>query len=386
MKKVLVLGSTGSIGSNTLEVIAQNSDKYQVVTLTANTNVKKLAEQAIRFNVENVVIADKSKYPELKELLVSHNINIYAGIEEINNISKLEYDITVVGISGIIALNPIMNAIQNSKVLAIANKESIICAGEFILKEAKKFNTKIIPLDSEHNAIFQIFEHHNKQSIDKIYLTASGGPLLNVELDKLKDITPEIAIAHPNWKMGKKISVDSANMMNKGLEVIEACILFDLDIKIVDAIIHPQSFIHAMIHYNDGSVTAQMGYHDMKTPISLAFDYPQRTKFQYQKLDLIKASQLTFKNIDEKRFPLFYLAKRCFQEGQAAVIILNIANEVAVHYFLNNKIGFLDIEKIINTSLDTISLEKFNSIDQVVKYSEELEKIIDEKAKMFFKM
>ena len=287
-KKICILGSTGSIGCNTLNLISQDQDKYEVEDLTDNENVKKLALQAIEFRAKNVVICDDSKFKELKELLSGYDIKIFSGYDELVNLAGLKYDITVVGISGIIALKPIMEAIGNSNLLGLANKESIVCAGDFITNKAKNSITKIIPLDSEHNAIFQVFEEKNRDNIEKVMLTASGGPFLNKSIDELKNITPKEAIRHPKWKMGNKISVDCANMVNKGLEVIEACKLFNLDIDKVDAIIHPESIIHGMVYYADGSVLSQMGYHDMRTPISTVLEYPKRVRFNYNHLDFSK--------------------------------------------------------------------------------------------------
>lgn len=368
-KKVLILGSTGSIGCSTLDLIREHREKYEVVTLTANHNVERLVEQAVEFQAKNVVILDKSKYRELKDLLSSNDINVYAGEEDLNNLAALEYDVSIVGITGIAALLPIMSAIKNSKILGLANKESIICAGDFIMSAARARGTRIIPLDSEHNAIFQVFENENRQQINKVVLTASGGPFLNKPLDDFQNITPEEAIKHPTWKMGAKISVDCANMMNKGLEVIEACKLFELDVEKVDAIIHPESLVHGMVHYSDGSILAQMAYHDMKTPISTAFEYPKRTEFNHHSLDLTKISSLTFREIDKKRFPLFYLAKETYKSGNCALITFNVANEVAVNLFLNKQLGFLEINEVIERALQTIKYVKLFSVEDVVQYA-----------------
>ncbi|WPX96218.1 1-deoxy-D-xylulose-5-phosphate reductoisomerase [Candidatus Bandiella euplotis] len=369
-KKVCILGSTGSIGCSALNLISQHRDKYDVLTITANDNVRKLAQQAIEFQVKNVVICNEDKYAALKMLLSSYDINVYGGETDLNSLASMEYDVAIVGISGIAALMPIMSTLKNSKIVGLANKESIICAGDFIIEEARKKGTHLIPLDSEHNAIFQVFENNNRKHIEKLVLTASGGPFLNKSLDEMKNVTPEEAIKHPNWKMGSKISVDCANMMNKGLEVIEACKLFDLDIEKVEAIIHPESLIHGMVHYSDGSILAQMGYHDMRTPISTALDYPKRTEFSHHRLDLAKIGSFTFKEIDAKRFPLFYLTKQAYAMGNCALIVLNIANEVAVKAYLERKIGFLDINKIIENALQKIEQTQISSVEDVINYSE----------------
>ncbi|EDV18636.1 hypothetical protein TRIADDRAFT_34894 [Trichoplax adhaerens] len=371
-KKICILGSTGSIGCNTLDLISQHKDKYEVTTLTANKNAKKLAEQAIKFQAKNVVICDESKYKELKELLSGYDVNIFSGHKELINISGLQYDIAIVGIMGMIAIKPIMQAIGNSKVIGLANKESIVCAGDFIMSKAKDSITKIIPLDSEHNAIFQIFEENNRKNIDQIILTASGGPFLNKSIEELKFITPEQATCHPNWKMGAKISVDCANMVNKGLEVIEACKLFNLDIDKVDAIIHPESIIHGMVYYSDGSVLSQMAYHDMKTSISTVFEYPKRLIFNYNKLDFGKIGSLNFQKITQEYFPLFYLAKQAYKLGNYALITFNIANEIAVEAFLQKKISFLEINKIVKNSINNAQSIKITSLEDVLFISEKI--------------
>ena len=331
-----------------------------------------MAEQAIEFRAMNVVICDESKYKELKELLSGYDINIFSGHEELINISGLQYDVTIVGIMGMIAIKSIMESIGNSKIIGLANKESIICAGDFIINKVKSSVTKIIPLDSEHNAIFQVFEENNRKSVDKVILTASGGPFLNKNIDELKYITPEQALKHPNWNMGKKISIDCANMVNKGLEVIEACKLFNLDIDKVDAIIHPESIIHGMVYYSDGSVLSQMAYHDMKTSISTALEYPIRVKFNYTQLDFTKIGSLNFQKITQERFPLFYLAKQAYKLGNYALITFNIANEIAVEAFLQKKISFLEISKIIEGLINKTKLIKISSLEDVFDFSEEV--------------
>ena len=371
-KKICILGSTGSIGCNTLDLISQHKDKYEVTTLTANKNAKKLAEQAIKFQAKNVVICDESKYKELKELLSGYDVNIFSGHKELINMSGLQHDIAIVGIMGMIAIKPIMQAIGNSKVIGLANKESIVCAGDFIMSKAKDSITKIIPLDSEHNAIFQIFEENNRKNIDQIILTASGGPFLNKSIEELKFITPEQATWHPNWKMGAKISVDCANMVNKGLEVIEACKLFNLDIDKVDAIIHPESIIHGMVYYSDGSVLSQMAYHDMKTSISTVFEYPKRLIFNYNKLDFGKIGSLNFQKITQEYFPLFYLAKQAYKLGNYALITFNIANEIAVEAFIQKKISFLEINKIVKNSINNAQSIKITSLEDVLFISEKI--------------
>ena len=374
-KKISILGSTGSIGSRTLSIIAEHRNQYEVVTLTGNKNIQELSAQAIAFQVKNVVITDESKFQELKNLLTGHNIKIYSGYKAMNSLASKKYDITIVGISGIIALYPIMNSIGNSKILGLANKESIVCAGQFIMDKAKRHSTKIIPLDSEHNAISQILEVDNKNNVDKIVITASGGPFLQQPISKLKFVTAKEAIRHPNWKMGTKISVDCANMVNKGIEVIEACILFNFDIEKVEAIIHHQSIIHGMIYYNDGTVLAQMAFHDMRTPISTVLNYPKRLKINYHSLDFTEINLLSFDIISKKRFPLYFLAKEVYKIGRYSVVIFTIANEAAVNAFLHQKIAFLDIDYVIKKTLDSIARRELTSLEEVFDLITETQRI-----------
>jgi len=376
-KSICILGSTGSIGTSTLKLIAEYKNKYQIETLTANVNIEKLAKQAIEFKAKNVVVADQNRYIELKQLLSGYDIKIYAGNQGLLDLSSFKYDVCIVGIVGMIAIKPIMNAISNSKVVAIANKESIVCAGKFIIREAKKHNTNIIPLDSEHNAIFQVLEEENRDNIKKIVLTASGGPFLYTNAIDLLNVTPKRALEHPNWQMGDKISVDSATMVNKGLEVIEACKIFNLNIDQVDAIVHPQSIIHGMIHYRDGSVLSQMAHHDMRTPISFCLEYPKRTKFNCKILDLTKIRELSFFPIDKRQFPLFFLAKEAYSEGEYSTVAFNLANEIAVKNFLRGKIKFLDINTFIQKVLVSCPRSDLDSIDQILEYSSELMNIYD---------
>ena len=369
-KTIQILGSTGSIGSNAMNVILQHTDKFQIKTITANTNVKKLAEQAIEFLTENVIISDIDKYDELRNLLKNTKIKVHAGQGALLDLAGEDYDITIVGITGIAALPIIEKAIIGSKVIGLANKESIVCAGDIILNMARQYNTKIIPLDSEHNAIFQSLDEEGKlENIDQITLTASGGPFLNTPIEKMKYIASEEAVKHPKWKMGKKISVDCSNMMNKGLEVIEACKLFSLPPEKISVVVHPESIIHGMVSYADGSNIAQLSVPDMRTPISLALNYPKRIKFNYKPLNLADIGKLNFFSPDYKRFPLLKIAIDALKEGNNALIALNIANEVAVDAFLNNRIGYMDIEKIIKLTLENLLNAKINNIEDVLDYN-----------------
>lgn len=371
-EKVLILGATGSIGSNALEIIKQHPDKYEVQGLVANHNAKGLAELAKRFNVKALGINNKEKAHELKEHLGSLKVDIYAGVDEVCELASKQHDTCVSSIVGIAGLKPTLAAIKGCKKLALANKESIICGGSIILNEAKKNDVLVIPVDSEHNAIFQVFEQDKVDQISKVTITASGGPFKNFTLADMVNITPQQAIKHPNWSMGVKNSVDSATLMNKGLEFIEACILFNLAPNQVNVVIHPQSIIHGMVHYNDGSVLAQLSPPDMKTPISYALAYPERIAIEHKFLDLAKLGTLTFEEPDLNRFPLLGYAKDAIESGTAAQIILNTSNEVAVNAFLEGKIAFLEISKTVANALDSISQGSINSLDDVVNFNAEV--------------
>ena len=365
-KELLILGSTGSIGTSTLKIVDEHTDDFHVKTIIANSNVALLAAQALKYNVTNVGIYDESKYQELKSLLSSNrNIKIAAGRSGISELLKQSYDITIAGISGIACLDPIMTVMPYTKILGLANKESIICAGKLLLAHAKKHNVQIIPLDSEHSAIFQILDRNNLDKIEKIILTASGGPFYLTNLKDMQTITPEQAVKHPVWSMGAKISIDSATLMNKGLELIEAHYLFDMPLAKLDAVIHPQSIVHGLIHYADGSLLAQMGIADMRTPISIALRYPIRTAIAHQKLSWQQLSSMRFFDPDEKKFPCLRLAKEALAEGQSHCIALNIANEIAVEKFLQKQISFLKIPEMVESILQSFKSVKIDSINDV---------------------
>lgn len=372
MDKILILGATGSIGVSTLEIVKQHRDKYEVIGIVANNNAKGLAELAKEYNVKSVGINNPEKAKELKEYLSGTNIKIYVGDDEICELASQPHDTTISAIVGVAGLKPTMAALNGTKKLALANKESIICAGSIILEKAKKNNVKVIPVDSEHNALFQVFEADKIENITKLTITASGGPFKNFSLADMTDITPEQAVKHPNWSMGAKISVDSATLMNKGLEFIEACVLFNMPAFKVDVVIHPQSIIHGMVHYSDGSVLAQLSPPDMKTPISYALAYPKRIEIEHKSLDLAKIGSLTFDAPDYTRFPLLKLAIDTYGTGQSELIKLNTANEVAVNAFLNKKIGFLDIPKIVKNTVAKFDSANLNLIEEVLEYNAEV--------------
>jgi len=372
MRRICILGSTGSVGQSTVKVLQAQQEaqkeNYDVQVLTANHNFKLLAEQAIALKAKHVVIADEAHYSPLKELLSGQDVKVSAGQEALIEAASIPVDWTMAGIVGMAGLKPLMAAIEQGNMVAIANKEPLVAAGDLILAAAKKSGATILPVDSEHNAIFQVFEAHNRQSIERIILTASGGPFRQYTMEQMAEVTVEQALAHPNWSMGAKISIDSATMMNKALEVIEAQKLFGMPANKIEVLIHPQSIVHSMVEYSDGSVLAQMGAADMCTPIANALGYPNRIESSGQKLDFTQMKHLDFEAMDEARFPFMRLAYDCLKVGQAACIALNAANEVAVKAFLDHKIAFLDIYKIVSEMVDGRSNETFKTMDNVIGY------------------
>ncbi|MDJ1257841.1 MAG: 1-deoxy-D-xylulose-5-phosphate reductoisomerase [Candidatus Midichloria sp.] len=371
-KEVLILGSTGSIGESTLCVIDQHSDKFQVKTLIAKSNIDKLVKQARHYLPQNVAISDKTGYKSLKEMLSNlPRINVISGEEAINDLLKEQYDVTIAAIVGMACLQPIIKVIPNTKILGLANKESIVCAGSLLVDFARKHNTKIIPVDSEHNAIFQVFEKENAIKINRVILTASGGPFLNRSIEEMRTVKPSDAVAHPTWSMGAKISIDSATLMNKGLELIEAHYLFDIEPSRLEAVIHPQSLVHGLIEYADGSMLAQMSLPDMCTPISLALNYPERLDIKHQKITWEKLSSVQFFTPDETKFKCLKLARDALKSGQDRCIQLNMANEIAVNAFLNSSLPFLKIPEIIEEVLNSISNISIKTIEDVFAAAQE---------------
>lgn len=351
-KKIAILGSTGSIGKQTLEVIAAHREKFEVEVLTANNNVELLAQQAIRFQPNAVVIGNKALYKPLKELLDEHPVKVYAGEEAIAQVAiQPSVDMVVMALVGFSGLVPTVRAIESGKDIALANKEVMVVAGEMIRKQCVNYNVSLLPVDSEHSAIFQCLqgEYHNK--LEKIILTASGGPFRTLSVEALARVTREDALRHPSWKMGAKITIDSATMMNKGLEVIEARWLFGWPKKGIDILVHPQSVIHSMIQLTDGSVLAQMGVPDMRLPIQYALSYPKRYMSKLPRLDLSQYATLTFEQPDMKRFPALGLAYQALKDDGNRPCVLNAANEVAVKAFLNGRIDFMDIPRLVERAM-----------------------------------
>lgn len=366
-KKILtILGSTGSIGKQTLDVVSSLNGMYEIGYLTVNKNIKELEKQAETFNPKGVVIKEEEYYRDFVkttrfkgEILCGEEAVIYAAADEQNDIVVS----SLVGFSGVL---PTLKAIEKGIDVALANKETLVAAGEIITREAEKSGSKIIAVDSEHSAVLQGLVGEDDKSIEKIILTASGGPFLNKNIDEFEGITAREALRHPNWSMGNKITIDSATMMNKGFEVIEAYWLFGVEINQIDVVIHPQSIIHSMVQFVDGSIKAQLGLPDMRIPISYALTYPNRLKYDFPRLDLAKIGSLTFLKPDVEKFPCLDLAYKALEIGGTAPAVLNAANEIAVEAFLNEKIKFTDIHKVIQFALGKIEIKQNPSIEEIV--------------------
>jgi len=351
-KHIAILGSTGSIGTQALEVIDAHRDQFTVEVLTANRNVELLAEQALKFLPNAVVIADDSRYQWLKDQLFDHGIKVYCGQEAICDVVQMEeIDIVLTALVGFSGLKPTLSAIEAGKHIALANKETLVVAGELVTKKAQEKGVNIYPVDSEHSAIFQciVGEFHNR--LERVILTASGGPFRGKSKSELSQVMPSQALKHPNWDMGAKVTIDSASLMNKGLEVIEAKWLFGLKPNQIDVIVHPQSVIHSMAQFEDGSIKAQMGYPDMKLPIQFALSYPDRLKSDFPRFDFVDYPSLTFEKPDLETFQNLSLAFESMNRGGNAPCILNAANEIAVEAFLKEQIGFLEMSDLVSSCL-----------------------------------
>lgn len=347
-KQLAILGSTGSIGTQTLDVVAEYPDLFEVYTLTANNNVELLIEQAKRFNPDSVVIANEAHYPRLKEALKEYPIKVYAGDEAIAQIVEAApIDIVVTAMVGYAGLRPTIRAIEAHKTIALANKETLVVAGDLIKQLALEYHAPIIPVDSEHSAIFQCLVGEWDNPIDKIILTASGGPFRELTAEQMKHVTKNDALKHPKWNMGHKITIDSATLMNKGFEMIEAKWLFDVDPKDIEIAVHPQSIVHSMVQFKDGTVKAQLGVQDMRLPIRYALSYPARLESPNSKLTLEQYAHLTFERPDLERFPLLRYAFDAVAEGGNMPCIMNAANEIAVAAFLHNAIDYPSIARIV---------------------------------------
>ena len=367
MKKVLILGSTGSIGVNALNVIRKFSDRFSVAGLTANSNISVLSEQIREFNPQFVVIRDKSKAKKLSEI-VNGNVEIISSENAlIEAAQKYDYDILIGAIVGFAGLTPTIEAIKRGKRIALANKETLVVAGEIVTRLVAENGAEIIPVDSEHSAIYQCLVGENLNEVEKLILTASGGPFLNKEKSFFDNATVNEALNHPNWKMGSKITIDSATMMNKGLEVIEAHWLFGLPVDKIDVVIHPQSIIHSMVQFVDGSIKAQMGLPDMKLPIQYALTFPERLTNNFERTNLPLINNLTFFEPDFNKFECLKLAYSALKTGGTAPCILNAANEVAVDKFLKGFIRFSEIPKLINEALNEIENHSNPDIETIIE-------------------
>ena len=364
-KKITILGSTGSIGVNALNVI--NNLNIDVIGLSANTNSQLLIEQAKKFQPESVSIVDEDAYLIVKDALKNTSIDVLCGKNGLLEISSRDdVDLVLNALVGSSGMLPTVYAIRAGADIALSNKESLVMAGKIIERERKKANVNIFPVDSEHSAIWQCLVGESKEEVKRLILTGSGGPFREKKISTFKDIKPEDALKHPNWEMGKKITIDSASMMNKGLEVIEAVWLFEMDSQKVDIVVHPQSIIHSMVEFDDTSVKAQLGLPDMKIPIQYALSYPNHIKTNWEPLDLVKIKSLTFENVNDERFPCIKLAYESLARGGTSSSVLNVANEQAVYRFLKKEIGFMEIPKLIEIAMDNHDWTEDPSIKDIL--------------------
>jgi 1-deoxy-D-xylulose-5-phosphate reductoisomerase len=376
-KNVTILGSTGTIGINTLDVISRHPDRYRVFALTANSDVGKLLDQCARFDPQYAVMTDSASAHQLGEKLHDKGLDRItvlsgeAGLEAVAADPRVDY--VMAAIVGAAGLLPALAAARAGKRILLANKESLVMSGRLFMDAVRRNRAQLLPIDSEHNAIWQCVSYYTgdgaglpRGTISKIWLTASGGPFRKLPLDSLDAVTPEQACAHPNWKMGRKISVDSATMMNKGLELIEACCLFDIPPESIEVVLHPQSIVHSMVAYNDGSVLAQMGNPDMRIPIAYALAWPERIQSGAEPLDIFKVAELNFERPDLKRFPCLELAYDAIRRGGTATAILNAANEIAVDSFLRGRIRYTDIARIVASALENLSTHEADSLEAIL--------------------
>ncbi len=365
-KKVVVLGSTGSVGINTLRVIESLGDRFQVIGLTARKNINLLEKQTRKFHPKIVALADKKSARELRGRFKS--MMIMSGQEGVIEVARLkEADLVVSAIVGASGLIPTLEAIKARKGIALANKETLVIAGEIIMAEAHKRGVEILPVDSEHSAIFQCLKREEKKKVSHIILTASGGPFLKFSFSRLKSVTPKEALKHPTWEMGKKVTIDSATLMNKGLEVIEAHYLFGIDIDRIAVVIHPQAIVHSLVEFVDGSILAHLGTPDMRLPIQYALTYPERLPTSLKRLDLTKIKELTFQKPDTKKFPCLKLAYEAARIGGTAPAVLSASNEIAVSLFLKKKIGFMEIPQMIKKVLNKHKPIKSPTLNEILK-------------------
>ncbi len=379
MKKIAILGSTGSIGVNTLRLVERFEGRFLVSALAAGGNIQLLKEQILRFKPRKVSVVDEDTARKLREALPPSELEIGYGIEGVRAVATLpETELVVSAIVGTAGLIPTIAAIEAGKAVALANKEALVAAGPLVMAAARQKGVQIIPIDSEHSAIFQALQGHRREDIRRIILTASGGPFLNWPPERLEEVTPREALEHPNWQMGEKISVDSATLMNKGLEVIEARWLFDLLPDKIEVVIHPQSIIHSMVEYIDGSVVAQLSVPDMQGPIAYALAYPERLEAALPPVDFCELKELTFLPTDEQRFPSLNLAYRALEAGEAMPAVLSAANEIAVEAFLEGKIKFTDIPGVIERTMNMYQGQAAGSIEEILEVDRRARKKAEE--------
>lgn len=381
-KKITVLGITGSVGSSTADLLCCYPDLFEVVAITGGSNVQDLIKKSLALRPKVAVIKDDNLYHELKEGLSGTSIQVASGDSALMEAAAMQADTVVSSILGTAGLLPTLAAIKKGANVALANKESLVAAGCLMMAAVKDHNATLLPVDSEHSAIFQVFENHNRASIENIILTASGGAFLEKDLDELSDVTPAQATRHPNWNMGAKITVDSATLVNKGLELIEAHYLFDMPESQIDVVIHPQSIIHSMVTYRDGSVLAQLGIPDMRTPIAYALSWPERMSTPVKRLSLAEIGALTFFPVDLNRFPALKLARQALLDGRE--LVFNAANEVAVESFLNCQISFPNIINVIDSVLSQFTFTQPMNIEEVLFYDQLVRRLTREHIERFF--
>ena len=365
-RAVTILGSTGSVGRSTLDLIEREPDRWRIAALTANSDVAALAAQAKRLRPEVAVVANDQAYPALKAALAGTGIEVAAGRAALAEAADRPADWVMAAIVGAAGLEPTLQAVKRGATVALANKETLVCAGDLVTRTASDTGARLLPVDSEHNAIFQVFDFDNPARVERVILTASGGPFRQLSYDAMRHVTPEQAVAHPIWSMGAKISVDSATLMNKGLELIEAKHLFPVSVDQLDVLVHPQSVVHSFVEYIDGSVLAQLGTPDMRTPIAYALAWPERIATPCRRLDLVEIARLEFEAPDPVRFPALNLAWTALRQGGSAPAVLNAANEEAVAAFLARRIGFLDIAAIVAETLDAVTAAPTSSLEDVI--------------------
>ena len=354
-RSLTILGATGSVGKSTLDLVRERPDRFKIKGLTAHTNFESLARLALEFRPDSVVIADETYYKQLKDCLSGTDIVVHAGEDALFALAAVPVDCVVAAIVGIAGLGSVHSAIQAGQKIALANKETLVVAGHLIMPMLRRTGASILPVDSEHNAIFQCLKGESGEVIKDVVLTASGGPFRQMSREQMRSVTLQQALEHPNWKMGPKVTIDSATLMNKGLELIEAKWLFGLPAEKIKAVIHPQSVVHGLVNFADGSCIAHMGSTDMRIPISYALDYPERMTWQVETLDLVKLSRLDFYEIDLDRFPCFKLAKTVLSSTPEYAVILNAANEVAVAAFLNDQLAYSEIAEVVDRALNRFS-------------------------------